>query len=779
MANPNNGNDPPATDQNTPERLAQIQHRDVMTRLAEMRQDANAAITAMQQWMDATTRQLQLGLHVRIYPPFDPNRSGALEQRWDMGLSDMPPDDQRRFHTYIGSRIAAAENITTQTPGGEGVSAPSQANQGDGSMPLTEADRTRPQTVNQSPPDDVPPLNARSSRVRKPEEVLCQTGARKYPTTSATQSNADPIIRTPMQPSITVGQAPSAMPEVRQPQAQEPSSHQPNMSTSDKGKRPAVDGIGRNNLDRSGDSRSQVETDDLSNTIPSSNPKPKIPRQTSTSNVSGSANPKTGTSTGRRNTVADTQSTGLGSLYVSLGDSDEKQRKNSRYGFRRLGAVKKEKTPEYKSDHEMEPVKGYKWIIGNVKPKNINDDAPQVTTSRRTKETTTAGSESTEGAQNSTLMQPEARGRTKSSPSLTTMPARSESIDASRVPEDAESDRSDDDEQPRKHRKANVFEDIEDGPQDDTGSSSSSSEDDGNDGDHGAQIGNRKPSNSSDDGDVSRDVFQADQRPGLSTLKSAQGNKGQRVERQGKRNAPSTKPRARGPQSEESNTGGDDIHNQDKFELLKPPSASEVAEAARTLNEVFGSDNDGSEAPILDEQFQESLIDDPIPEPEDEDEEASEEGEEEDDGIWEDGIEAKNVDEAHVFSKRPKTIIKHTNGRGPTTGYGSRHGSFATSWVVNPANDGKNVDDRPARTGEKRKSNSPTQGEESDGKVPKLCTPQQRSALTYQQKKKPPSDYRKRNRSRTEQSQFQLLAVSSDYIRLCDEMVLIITTEKK
>jgi hypothetical protein len=724
MAKRNTGNDPPAADQNTPDQTTrEQQHQDVMTHLAEMRQDANAATTAMQQWMDATTRQLQLGLHVRIYPPFDPNRSGALEQRWDMGLSDMPLDDQRRFHTYIGTRIAAAENATTQTLGSEDAAAPSQARQGDASGLSTAPDRTDSQVVNHSHslPDDAVPLNTTTSRVRRPGEELRQTGARQTPVTSAAQSNTAPSRSARMQPSTGPGQASSTAPEVRAPAVQEPPSHQPTMNSSDKGKGTAVDRTGRKNLDRSGASRNRAETDELSNTIPSSDPKPKISRQTSTSNLPGSANPRTGTRIGRRNTVADTQGTGLGSLDASIDDWDEKQRKNSRYGLRQLGAVKKEKTPEYESDHDMDPVKGYVWIKETPKPKNINDDAPQDATSRETKGITTAGNESTEGTQNSTLMPPKARGRTKSSPSLTGMVARSGSINAPRVPGNAETDRFDDDERPRKHRKADDSEDVEDEPEDDNDASSSPSEEDGDDG-HGAQIGDRRPSNSSDAEDASRDVAQSHQRAGRSTSHTAQGDKGQRVERQGNQHRSSTKTRARGPQSDEDNESNDDTQNQDTSQRLERPSGIGDTDAVDTLYGLLGSGDDGDEPGIPDEQFDQLFGDDKNPGPTDQDR-VDEEAEEYNDP-WEDGGEAKNADEAHVFSKRPKNIVKHSNGRRPTTGYGSRHGSSATSWIPKSANDGNIGDDRPARTGEKRKSNSSTQGEEADGKFLQLCTPQ-------------------------------------------------------
>jgi hypothetical protein len=245
--------------------------------------------------------------------------------------------------------------------------------------------------------------------------------------------------------------------------------------------------------------------------------------------------------------------------------------------------------------------------------------------------------------------------------------------------------------------------------------------------------------------------------------------------REGKRNASSAKTRTRGPRSDISNQNNDGVQNQHRSEQPKEPSDIRNTDAADTLYDLVGS---GSVEPgISDDEFDQSFVDDKNPGPTDRDRN-NEEDEQYNDG-WEDGVGATNPHDARVFSKRPKFIVKRSISRRPTTGYDSRHGSFATSCVARFANERNNGDDRLARTGEKRRSDSPTQGEDSDAEVSQLCKPQQRSALTHHQEKKPPSDHRRRNISRTERSRFQLPTVSSEYIHSCVEMVLIMPTEKK
>ena len=126
MVSSNDGNEPLADDQDTPEQLAQIQLQAVMDRLTAMQQEADQATTATRQWMETITRQLQLGFHVRVYPPIDPKRPEALDQTLDMLMSDVPPELQVQLYNSLRARIATANNSTTQTPGGEGAPRPSQ-----------------------------------------------------------------------------------------------------------------------------------------------------------------------------------------------------------------------------------------------------------------------------------------------------------------------------------------------------------------------------------------------------------------------------------------------------------------------------------------------------------------------------------------------------------------------------------------------------------------------------------------------------------------------------
>ena len=132
----------------------------------------------------------------------------------------------------------------------------------------------------------------------------------------------------------------------------------------------------------------------------------------------------------------------------------------------------------------------------------------------------------------------------------------------------------------------------------------------------------------------------------------------------------------------EGNTGNRDIQNQNTFQQSNQSSENGEAGAPEALNEAIGSYEDSSDPEIPDAYFDQSLTHDTNPRPtnEDDDDDQGEEDDEDND-TWHDGIEAQNPEDAHRFSNRPRSIIKHNDGHRPSTGYGSRHGRSPTSWV--------------------------------------------------------------------------------------------------
>lgn len=163
---------------------------------------------------------------------------------------------------------------------------------------------------------------------------------------------------------------------------------------------------------------------------------------------------------------------------------------------------------------------------------------------------------------------------------------------------------------------------------------------------------------------------------------------------------PETQPPV-GPTEDE--TSNNEVQDQDMSQQLERPSKIRDTDAADVLNKAFGRDDDSAGSGIPDYVFEQSFANHTNSATADE----SQDGEaEEDNDNLEDGIEARNPNDAHVYSKRQKTITKHRSGYRSTAGHGSRHGSHATSWTRTSANHGSNSDSRPTKTGEKRKSTS-------------------------------------------------------------------------
>lgn len=609
-----------------------------------------------------------------IYPPVDRGTSDDLDQRLHGWMRGYSLDQLNQIHTRVVSHIHAITGVPPQVPGSDGV--PSSSH------------------------------------------VTNTARAREVPTNFAPQSNADPATITPMQPSAAAGRVTSAVQQASRPSVEKLPSQKTTTKSSGKGKRPAVHGNPQTDPGRSGESRDEVIEEEVSNGASSSTKKPRFSGQSSKKTASGSAKSGTSTSTGRRNTVAETQSTGLDSR-DTLGDTGENKRENGRYGLRALGAIKKEKAADYEidSDPDRETFVGYKNTKGDP-PKNdfqAGDPDDAWKKPRKGRTARKAGSEATDGAQNSTLAPPPNRGRAKSSPSLTTTAAAFNS--ASRVPEHAENDRSDHDEQPGKHRKVAVLDDVGDEPKSGTDASSSSSEEEDDDG-QGVQIRDRRPSNDSRDGDESRNAPRARQKANHSTSQTAHGKQNQRVERQDRRNAPSTTTRARALQPEEDDSDNDEIQNLNTPQRSNQFSEDEGMEAANLLTEAFRSDNDSIEADVPDEHFEQSFRHDTIPRPtnEDQDDEAEETLDN-----FEDEIEAKNPNEAYNFSRqRPSNVVKYNNARQPAKAQFNRKEGPKSSWVAKSADDRLNSKAEPATTAKKRKSNSSSEAAESDGKFSPL-----------------------------------------------------------
>ena len=413
MANPNDGGDQPAPDQYTPNQTTpEQQSQTVMELLTTMNQAMIDDRTTMRQFMGNVTRQLANplapieSLWVNLRNPLDgdatqkrfihigvnPNveEGSDPEQFWEKGLNEMPPERRRQYLAFIGSRIKVAPGEPPQVPGSGGASASSQ--------------------------DDVAALmHTRDTRIQELEEELRQARARLSPNTSAPQSNADPTAIAQMQPSAAAERVTSAVPEASRPSVQKATAQPPTVKSSYKSKGPVVDEATRRDPDRSEESSGEVVEEKNSNIAPSNTKKPTIPRQSLNDTASGSIKPGTSTSPGRRHTVAETQSTELGSRDTTLGDTGESKRKNYRYRFRDLNAVKKEKTTDYEIDNDPNRKKfvGYKNITKdpprNDFPAGDPDSAWKKT--RKGRPARRTGSEAPDGAQNSTSVPAQDRDR--------------------------------------------------------------------------------------------------------------------------------------------------------------------------------------------------------------------------------------------------------------------------------------------------------------------------------------------------------------------------------
>lgn len=138
---------------------------------------------------------------------------------------------------------------------------------------------------------------------------------------------------------------------------------------------------------------------------------------------------------------------------------------------------------------------------------------------------------------------------------------------------------------------------------------------------------------------------------------------------------------------EEAKTGNDQ-NNQHVQKHLEQSSNTGDANVPDTFEVASESDDDSSEAEVLDR----GSIND-------------EEG-----SVFysgDDELEARHPSEAHRFANRPTQITKHPNSRQPTTAFGNRHGKSASSWI-GPTSAG---------SGEKRKTESNVQSAEAAGKL--------------------------------------------------------------
>lgn len=832
MPNPGNGNDQPTPDQTAPEQRSQNPLQAVMKLLTEMRQEANDDRAAMRQFMGTVTRRLanplepiesvvfnlrapsddpeeaSRGFDVRVYPPIDRNDPQSLERSWEQWLRALSPGAQERFYTlvrlrngsgastmthmpgslelkwetwlsqmplyardrfqrFIDPRINAANIATTQLPGGEGAPDPFQDNHGNANIRSAEPGRTESQAPRHSPQDEAALLN----RIQELEEELRQVRARQSSTTPAPLSNADPVTRKPMRPPITPGQAPSAVPEVSQPAVQEPPSNQLIMSTSSKTKGTAIGGSkGPEQSLAEEEQHDAVLASGSSTNIPPGAEDVKLLRPLSkqaraTDEARESAAPETDTSSGKNGAARGTKKSAVGRGRAGTGKQDNVQADSPKATQAKPKTGEKtNRNPEkenesfdYETDSDSDRKKYPGWKNTRESPKRkvvVKDNQGVIDrAARQAARVARANSEATAGTARST--QSGRRGRTKSVPLATTsVSATTSPVSKSSGKRKAVNDIESDDD-----KKADALDDIDGEPEGESNASSSSSEGEDDDG-QGGQIGNRRPSTSSGDDDESQKALGARQRATRSASKITQGNKGQRAERHDRRNAPSTTTRARGPQSEQDDSGNDNIQDHDTTRQSKRTSDIAEPEAAEALEGFIESDSDSPGSVIPDEIFEESLVDDANPGPTVSDEE----------GVpsdWEDGCEAKHPDEAYIFSKRPKSISKPGNSRQSTIGFGSRHGN-KTPWVERPANDGNNNNDKTAKTGEKRKSNSPSPAAVSDGAFSHPFKSLQSPALTsHQQKNKTLSRLRRRNKSQTMQSRPQpSRRMSSEFLSL-------------
>lgn len=747
MANPNDGGDQPAPDQNTPDQTTpDQQNQTVIGLLTTMQQEMNDDRTTMRKFMGDVTRQLadplapiesfwvnlrnpssdsvagqKRFIHIGVNPHVE--EGNDPEQYSERGLNEMSPERKRRYLAFIGSRINVAPGVPPQMPGGEGASASSQ--------------------------NDIAALmHTRDTRNLELEEELRQALARLSSNTSATQSNTDQATGTQIRPSAASGQVSSAPPAVSRSPVEDTTSQKFGPGISGKGEGPAIVGSDRPQLGLAeGEGHDAVPVNDASTDIPpgaeDAQPPRPLPKQTgATTEADESAAPDIDTGASKKGAANGKKIPAVGPVRASTRIKGNAQADSLNATEAKPKPGKTEKSFEYEIDTDPRRKKfpGFVNTITSPKRRDFANDDPDRPIKKARQDAKAAaaaraGSESTAVTPRSTSTQPNNRGRTQSVPLATP----SISATASQVPkstgkrkavdytkddqsDDEEQPGSDDEEQPRKHRETNVLDDIGEEPESEPDASSNSSEEEDDDG-PGAQIRNRRPSDDSGDGDESHNAPRARQNAGRSMRKTTKGSKSQRVKKQDRRNAPSTETRARGQQlGKKDDSDNDEIQNLKTSQQSKRPSEISEMDPADRLLEFFESDDDSPNADVPDELFDESFVDDPSTRPtnEGEDDDEEEEEEEQDLDNWEDENEAKSSDDAHRFSNRSKKIVKHNDSHRPSTGYGSRHGRSGTSWIRKLGNDGNNSEANPVKTGEKRKSNSPSQAEEPNGKFSQL-----------------------------------------------------------
>jgi len=748
MTNPNDGTDPLAPDQDTLDQTTpEQQNQTVMQLLTTMHQEMNDDRTTMRQFMGDVTRQLADPLapieslwvnlrnpasdsvatqnrfiHVGVNPHVE--EAGDPEQYWERGLNEMSPERKRRYLAFIGSRINVTPGVPPQVPGGEGASASSQVN-------LAAL------------------LHTRDTRIEELEEKLRQALARLSSNTSATQSNTDRATGTQVRPSAASGQVSSAPPAVSHSPVEDGTSQQLGPGISGKGEGPAIVGSDRPQLGLAeGEGHDAVPANDASTDIPpgaeDAQPPRPLPKQTgATTEADESAAPDIDTGASKKGAANGKQKPAVGPVRSSTRIKGNAQADSLSATQAKPKPGKTNESFEYELDTDPQRKKFPGFVNTTTSPKRIdfaNDDPDRPIKKARqdakAAAAARAGSESTAVTPRSTSTQSNSRGRTQSVPLATP----SISATASQVPkstgkrkaaDDTKDDQSDDDEQygsddeeqPRKHRETKVLDDIGEEPESEPDASSSSSEEEDDDG-PGARIRNRRPSDDSGDGDESQNAPRARQHAGRSTSQTTQNNKSQRVEKQDRRNAPFTKTRARDPQPEEEDSDNDAIQNLKTSQQSKRRSEISEMDPADRLLEFFESDIDSPNADVPDDLFDQSFRDDPKSRPTNEDEDQDNE-EEQDFDNWVDGIEAKHSDEAHTpYRRHPSYITKHNNAREPTTAHLRKERGPRSSWADTPDHDGNNDEASPAKTGEKRNSNSPSQVEESEGKFSYHSKPQ-------------------------------------------------------
>ncbi|GAB7335760.1 hypothetical protein MBLNU13_g08051t1 [Cladosporium sp. NU13] len=637
MANPNDGNDLPADDQTTPEQLGQIQLRTITERLTAMQQEANEATTATRAWMETITRQLQLGFHVRVYPPIDPNRPEALDQRLDMFMSDVPPEMQVQLYNSLGARIAAANQFPSQRPGGEGAPAPSQ----DVSQSRSgDSDNVELQELRQSAPKQ-------SNRIRELEDALKKSQADQSLT--KTPHNNKPV-RGPNK-------------------AQQLNEHGGAESTRDAQRRgekkgvppepPATPPAGPEN-DGKFARRLQLQDylkehldEDLSLTAADGTTVPGVGRQDRISDEDGQSERKSVEDDHTdRESSEDDQSDGE-SHEDDQSDrrSDDETVQNKRRRDKGKGRVTDASTNDESSQ---------KSRTSPAANPSSDDDEPLVSTEHQV--TSNAAMRWEKPRRQSQRNVDKARREAEE-----TERGEIKTEECGEPPSKPYVD-------PKTGRPVRGWVVVGSGSEEEKASSDS--------GPRERNTKNAKPSKfSKAPADTGADAPQATDTPEAQALM--------------------------GPK--EASTDNDEIHDKDTFQRSNQSIEDEEVEAADSLLESFRSDNDSSNLAIP--AFRDDLIPGPINEDEDQDDE-----EEQDFGNWVDGVEAKNPNEAHIEHRRhPSSITKHANAHQPSTAHFKENQRPESSWVRRLANDGNNNEASPAKTGKKRKSNSPSQAAESDG----------------------------------------------------------------